>query len=259
MPQNVLSNYSLYDTIGVTSGLSDLGKQPSGWFSSFAQMGNAGDLHLFDVRNRSDATLPYNNQDARDLMPYGFRLRYLSVSFVAPAVASELLQATAAASQAAWSTYSFLSNPIWQAEMPQHCGIELKINTDIHLKTTCAMCGSAAGLTGGGFGGMMLRPSAVLPGMRYAANLTAFSNGTPELENCWAFSSEIMIPTKAAVSVIVKPSEWARQLLRSMQGPGAYPIRKEGSVDYGMHNVVYLLRVGLHGVRQLQQRGEYHA
>jgi hypothetical protein len=59
--------------------------------------------------------------------------------------------------------------------------------------------------------------------------------------------------------VIVKPSEWARQLLRSMQGPGAYPIRKEGSADYGMHNVVYLLRVGLHGVRQLQQRGEYHA
>ncbi len=267
MAQNVAQNYSIFDSIGIVENLSDFGRQPPGWFSSFSEMGNAGELYFMNMRNKSNTGLAYCNQDSRDLMPYGFYLKSITVDFIPPRIASEVVLNTNPYVTAPFTTptgrntYICENSPIFSAELPTHCGVELRINTDIHLKCSAAMCGSSCGPVGGGFGGLMLKgdASASNPGFPYSTNQTAFSQGIADLDNGWAFPVPISIPRKAAVCVTLKPSEWARELIKKMPGPGAYAINNQLSEGYIYEPFLYIIRVGLHGVRLLQQRGEYHA
>lgn len=204
----------------------------------------------------------YCNQDARDLMNYGFSLRSLSVDFIGPNVAAELIdnEGTGYDHQIyGYASYEARNTAIWSAEIPHHCGFELKINQDTHLKTNVAMCGTQTGMTGGGFGNLMDNNAS---GISYAANLTSIHGGMPMLRNCWQFPLEIGIPRKAAISAVIKPSEWCKSLMQTMKGPGAYPIRTESppwTSNYKKIPFLYLIRVTLNGVRYIQQRGGYHA
>lgn len=263
MPQNVAQPYTIYDSVGISCGLDDFGRIPPGWFDSFSAMGQAGDIHFFDMRNKSDTGLPYNNQDSRDLISYGFFLQRISVSFVGPATAEFADNATSTdmTDVQRWCTIEAQNSPIWTSELPQHCGIELRINTDIHLKANVAMIGSAAGGVGGGFGGAMNNTAYTGgSGIDYVSPVAqnVFSTGSPQIMNCWTFPVKIGIPRKAAVSVILKPNEWARNMLQTILGPGATPFLNQDNTHEWFYNL-YTIRVALHGIRLLQQRGEYHA
>jgi len=243
-------SFSLFDTVAITTALEDLSISPPGWFGSFAAFGAATDHHFFDIRNKANCQLPYNNQDSFDLS-FGFRVRKFAIQFFAPMVANQYLSG---AMQADWMEDKH--TPMWMSEAPNHCGFELQVNQDVRLKGNCAMINSGVGPVGGGWGQFGLSTGATEIGSPVA--LSSGSQGTPDLDGPWCFPDTLDIPRRANVAVIITPSEWLRRMIADVwTGPGRYQLR----VDETKTNkpTMFGIRVSLHGERLVQPRGQYSA
>lgn len=250
--ENVLEPMTLYDTVLVSPYVDSM-KFHDGWYNSFAAIGAANEIPFFNVRNRNHH-LAYNNQDTRDQVPYGMQIYSIGVSFFAPQIATQFTLIEGPALHYAEEIHS----AVWEADLPQHAGMILRVNQDDRLKHAVAMAPSGMGPFGGGMGhGDPTTPiSTETACPAFMKGMT--SQGTPKLTARWPFPVPIDVPLRANISVVIKLSEWARQLLQTMTGPHYLAFSGGDAAPTIPLYSVFGIQVSLQVKRLVQQRGQYH-
>lgn len=246
---NVLETYPLFDTVGVYAGVGTLATRPPGWFASFNAMGQSVDIPFFNQRNVASAGAEYCNLETRDQTPWPFVLKKINVAFFAPSNAAQLITGNL-------DLLEHQQTPIWEIDLPRHFGVEVSVNTDVRWSGNAMMPGAGAGPVGGGWGSLSLAEGndASQPGA-----FSASGQGVADRRNSFAFPVTIDIPKKAAISVTLKPSEYARRLLQAMAGPHTLKFQNAEHSAYVYPGAFFGIRVTMHGTRGVQQRGEAHA
>lgn len=247
--QNVEEDFELYDTVGVYRDLNELGNIPPGWFTTFSALSNANALSFFDMRNRANTDLAYNNQDTRDQTAFALKIKGISVAFWAATCAPLRMQGSAVPDQV-----NRFMNPFWELDLPQHASLIFRIQQDEKLKINALMAPSGSGPVGGGYGqfSALGASGSPLPG------ITANSQGITHRQNQWQFPTILGIPRRASIGVRIELSEWARNILRTEFGPFSY-VFVNGEAEADFVNVMFGITVTLTGKRLVQQRGELHA
>jgi len=252
--QNVVEAQLLYDTVLVSPFLTAANVQfRDGWFLTFAAIGAANDIPFFNVRNRNHG-LPYNNQDTRDQSAFPMQIYSMGISFFAPQIASQFIDVE--------GTPSFVEeihSAVWQADLPRHASITLRINQDERFKGQCAMIPSGMGPFGGGEAhGNPAHDNIVYGGNVHPSIMKgAATMGYPEITNRWPFPVPIDVPRRATISAVIKFSEYGRALLAQMTGPHDLGFATPQAGLDGFHSM-FGIQVSLTVRRQVQQRGQYH-
>ena len=253
---NVTESQILYDTILVCPDVPNW-EFNDGWFSSFAGIGAAIELPFLNVRNRNHG-LPYNNQDTRDQMAYGMQVYSLGVRFFAPQIASQFLSA-----ERVPTTQEEIHSGIWEADLPRHASVTLRLNQDERLKLQSCMAPCGYGPFGGGMGHGDPNNWSDTTGGQYPASIMkgCTTMGMPELTNQWPFPEPLDVPARATVAVVIKLSEYGRQLLQAMAGPLELMFwGSPTSMKYQhLKNSCFGIQVSMKVKRLIQQRGQYHA
>jgi len=246
--ENVGENWVLYDTC-LCGAHTDNMDFHEGWFTGFAFLGAATSIPFFNVRNRN-VGLAYNNQDKRDQLAFAFRIFTIGVTFFSPG--SAMYRDTAGVPTGPETTCLHF----WETELPKHASIELQVKQDERLKLGCLMAPPGYGAVGGGVA--QGDPENVAEWATPNVSLWNFNQGIPELTNKWAFRNPLEVPRTANLSVIVRFSEYGRQMLQTMPGPHQYPFQHPTS-GYAFKSGMCGIQVVLGGQRLVQQRGQAHA
>lgn len=247
---NVLETYPLFDTMGVVNDLASWSLRPQGWYPSFVLAGQAAKWEFFNQRNVASAGPEFTNLDTRDQIAWPFSLEKINVHFFGPSMVFQRNQF------AAIDIWDSLHTPLWECELPKHCGLTLNINQDCRLRLNALMPGAGGGPVASGLGSLAAAP------MNVGGNMAISTSGQGEahVKTSYQFPEPIGIPVKAAISVTVEPCEYARQLLQAITvGPGFNAFQNVDGDAFVLRPAFFGIRVTLHGTRQMQQRGEAHA
>lgn len=236
---NVREAFSLTDTIQIGSGI----KAPEG-VASYLELADMEEIPFFTIRNRQQTGLAYTNKDAKDALPWPFHIKDVGIRFHA---AQSLLPTNNNSTDEDYAEKD--AARLFEMEIPLHCGYVLKVSEDERLIGTVELAPPGTGFFG-------------YTGGAYEQRIQCFSMGQPQLQNRFGFSSEIDVPKNTVVSVTLRPSAYARTLLRHMPGPSAdLNLVDDPSGDapkFQKFPKIALIRVTLNGAREVQQRGELH-
>lgn len=298
MAKNVREQIILTDTILISKWVGRMSNRPTGWYTSFNELGRAGVLNFVNVRNRSiPGGVAYNNQDARDQLPFPMRVNTIGVKFFAPAAASLF---TACRNMGSTTVdrepypdsefddppYTQLINreelhcAVWEADVPNNCSFLLRTNQDIRLKSQIAMLGSGYGAVGGGWGWgspgdlyMAAYNATPTPSIShdptppttgaYASNLETIQHGEADLRKRFPFPIALELPKRANLSIEIKLSPYAREMLQAMTGPYWMHAPRIFGSETGLVSISKAAMFGVHvtiqAERLVQQRADYHA
>lgn len=294
MPQNVKEQIILTDTILVSKFVGQMTDRPSGWFGSFADAGAAGEFSFMNVRNRSIG-VAYNNQDARDQLPFGMRITSIGVKCFGPAAASQFTACLNKGSTdtdrvpyaddvyvdpvpAELTNREELHTAVWEADLPNHLSLILRTNQDIRLRGPVAIFTPGFGAVGGGWGwgspgdleimgdggtpapAISREASGPSYGM-FATNLETIQHGEADLRRRFPFPIPIDVPKRANLSITLKLSQYGKEMLKAMTGPYWYPMANafsSGGLTKSVKAAMFGVDVTIKGERLVQQRGDYH-
>lgn len=249
--KNVGENWLLYDTVAVYNDAAASFSNPAGWFGSFAAMGAANEINFFNVRNR-EIGLPYNNQDSRDQMAYGYELYSIGVSFFANTITSA----------AGWFVDQNFSpddqtGHLFMSDLPRHAALTLRVQQDDRLKSNVLMAPAGYGPFGDGYGrgAPSTLPNAI---NGYDHHASVVTQGVPEKDARWKFPKPIMIPRRATINVRIQFNEYAKQMLAVMFNNWEFMGLNDGDDDVDQEPIFAGIQVGLGGKRLIQQRAQYH-
>jgi hypothetical protein len=293
MPQNVKEQIILTDTILVSKFVGQMTDRPQGWFGSFADAGAAGEFSFLNVRNRSIG-VAYNNQDARDQLPFGMRITSIGVKFFGPAAASQFTACLNKGSTTLdrvpvgddvyvdplpgdLTNREELHTAVWEADLPNHVSLILRTNQDIRLRGPAAIFTPGFGAVGGGWGwgspgdlnfaqsgtvapAISHEPGGPSYGM-FSTNLETIQHGEADLRRRFPFPIPIDVPKRANLSITLKLSQYGKEMLKAMTGPYWYPMANMFTAQ-GLTKTVKAAMFGvdvtIKGERLVQQRGDYH-
>ncbi|OGO03686.1 MAG: hypothetical protein A2Y72_07750 [Chloroflexi bacterium RBG_13_53_26] len=249
---NVKEKWFYYDTVMVSPWVGTLSHPIPGWYSSFSNLATSDAITFFNSRNKAIG-LAYNNQDARDQLPFALVAETVSIGFFGPSAAS-LYGTPCPCVRGVKGRVDFLS-AWWEDEVPQHTSAVFKVNQDERLKTNCAMLPASYGPTGFAQG---QGDTSTLHGN--SASVNAGGMGTPHLKYRWEFSADgIGIPRRATMSVEIRFTEWVKGWMATLWGPGSIEFATSPSPAYVAVPSVFMVQCMITGRREVQQRGEYHA
>lgn len=223
--------------------------QPNqGYFQAYGTFALNSEFSFFNVRNRSHG-IPYNNQDARDQLPFVFHIYGIGVAWFSPSTSAYLNQNPPLGEET-------ICNKFWQCEVPKHTSVTLRTNQDERLLTNALMVPPGYGPVGGGVAVGDMQTTHTVPNMHH----TAFNVGESMLVNMWGFPKPLQIPRTANISVILRISTYAQNMLQQFTGPLSQ-IMKSVANDGTNFNAPGTagIQVFLRGKREVQQRGQYHA
>lgn len=243
---NVAEHWVLYDTVLVGGYVSSM-QYNTGWFATWAAMAGVNQIPFFNVRNRSHG-LPYNNQDTRDQLPYVFKIYSLGVSFYAPSTTTYEATAPILGAQTT-------ANSLFEVELPKHLSIKLRTNQDERLIANSLMTPPGYGPVVSGVAQGDYETAYTVPNVAH----TSFTQGTPVFTNHWGFPKPLEIPRTANLSVILQLNQYAQHMLTVMPGPYSQPMTNVAASGYYNTPSCAGIQVTLGGVREVQQRGQYHA
>lgn len=252
---NVKEQWFMYDTVAVSPWVDLLSHPISGWYPDFAGLSGADSVSFFDSRNKGLVGLAYNNQDSRDQIPYALTAESISVGFFAPATASQ----TGTVDQLDLPGRVDTISSFWDNELPQHTGATFRVNQDDRLKTTCAMMSPGYGPVGQASG---QGDTSSVGG--YSTSVHAAGWGVARLKFRWDFPGGIGIPRRGTIAVQLRFTEWARDVLSKLWGPGNVSLKNYVGGEVPTTEIVhkptmFMIQCLIQGKRQVQQRGEYHA
>lgn len=250
---NVREQWFLYDSVLISPWVSTLAHPVPGWYASFAGMGASDEVTFFNARNKS-VGLAYNNQESRDQIPYALVVDSISVGFFAPALSSQLGTLTTGTFRGRVDTIS----SFWQNELPIHSSAIFRTNQDERLKTNCAMIPPGYGPEGFSMG---QGDVAAVGGVN--GSVSTGGQGVADLAYRWQFPKGIGVPKRATLSVSVRFSEWARDVLNRIWGPGNnefidYVPGPPPSTAQVYKPSAFMIQCLITGRREVQQRGAYH-
>lgn len=246
--ENVNESWVMYDTVLVGGYVNTLSNH-DGYFPSWGIMGGSNSIPFFNVRNRNHG-LAYNNQDTRDQLPYVFKIYSIGVSFFGPSTTT--YRDNAGVPFGAQRT----ELDCWESEIPKHTSLTLTTNQDDRLKIASLITPPGYGMMVSGVAQGDIEADYAYP----AVTKASFSQGMPELTNKWGFRNPIEVPRRANLSVRLDISEYGRELLQAMPGPFLQPFM--ALVDDGTYVFKWGMcgvQVTIGGIREVQQRGQYHA
>lgn len=181
-------------------------------------------------------------------------------------------------------------SPFWSAELPQHASVVFRTNQDDRLRTNAAMLPPGSGPIGHVRGQGALNapvpfpacapwPSTAPPCSEAAQNpdlpvtggesgsFDSTGQGRAHRKYRWTFEGGgIGIQKRATIEVQIRFSEWARQVLQSVWGPGQmkfWPFAASSDTEVPAAVPTYYysafgIQVCITGSREVQQRGQYH-
>jgi len=227
-------SFPYYDTIGIGLNKGDT----QGWFNSFAELANADEIYLFNQRSRASVGLAYSNLDSPSLFDVGYLCQSIGVQFEVPP--TQMYN-----EQGALLPYS---NNLFQ-ELLEDCSLQFFLNQDEKLAANCSHAPAGYGAFGqiNSIQNGDEQPSADITGGQY-------TNGAPERKNTWDFKPVIEIPRNHTVYAVLKFSDFARDTLSKLGGPG-YVLNNSGGLSGpGAWSAQVNLRVTINGTRLVQLR-----
>lgn len=259
---NVRERWTLYDTVLISGDVANLPTPVSGWFSTFAQLGSMDAITFFDSRNRSiPGGIAYNNLDSQDQLSFPFWAESISVAFFSPSSGSSMFEA-----QTTPAPYSTIRTdyvcPFFEFELPTHAAMKFRTNQDERLTLNAMMAEPGYGPIGHAMGqGDM----GFFRGVGYSYSVGGQGRAHPKFR--WMFSKHLGIEKRATISVEIRFSEWARNALQSIWGPGYQQFWPHTGVsnydvpaNYArMRYQTFGIQAAISGYREVQQRGQYHA
>jgi hypothetical protein len=286
---NVKEQIILTDTVLVSKWVGQMTDRPQGWFSTFADCGAAAEISFFNVRNNS-VGIAWNNQDARDQLPYPMRIMSIGVKFLSPACVSMFTACTQQADNSwlakAEDSYTDpagtdllnreeLHAALWEADIPNHMTLQLKTNQDIRLQGPVALFAPGYGAVGGGWGwgspGLWNDAGAVagegaytiLCGTHVTGHQTV-QHGEVDVRSRFPFPINLDMPKRANLSVVLRMSQYARDMLQAIPGPFWHSLPYQWTsgnqeVTKTAHAALFGIQVTIQGERLVQQRGDYAA
>lgn len=251
-PMNVKESWPLYDTILISSFWeNNILPIPDGWFSTFAAFGLQASQYFFNRRNRN-VGLAYNNQDKRDSMPYGMRVYSLGLTFFAP---SPLLIQTL---QGGVAKATHNVSRIWEVDLPRHVSVVFKVNQDERVKQTAftVPCGYGPIISGTSLGLADTIPT----NQAWSFSFSASTQGETFCENRYKFPVPLEIPRDASISLELRLSAYAQELIKILPGPWDIVETNQSSPVniFNIINSAFGIQATVYGQRLVQQRGQYH-
>lgn len=284
MGNRVRNQIYLTDTVLVSKWVGRLtGDRPPGWFTTFADVGAAGSLHFMNTRNRSIGVM-WNNQDARDQLPYGMRVQTIGVKFFGPTCASQFT-ACHHDTDNGWTpkpedeyddpseneliNREELHAAVWEADLPNHCSLQLRTNQDVRLKGPIALFPPGYGAVGGGWGwgspgdwinNGQSTPNTIVCGDN-VTNHEAIEHGEVDLRQRWMFPVNLEIPKRSSFEIVIEFNQYARDMLQAIPGPHWHSFPYGQVIDFAVAKLsraaLFGVQVTVHGERLIQPRAEY--
>lgn len=245
---NVEENWFFYDTVMVSPWLSTRPHPIPGWYNNFAAIAADNNIYFFNVRNKSIG-LAYNNQETQAQLPYAYVVETMSVGYFGPATSSQL----GSLDQGTYRGRIDTMSSFWEDEAPTHSAAILRVNQDEIIKANVGMLPPCYGDVGHAMGQGDL---AALGGLN--GSVTASGQGLPHLKYRWVFPDGIGVPRRATMAVELRLSEWLRDVLGDYWGPGNIELVDTEEAQVYRYSA-FLIQVLMTGVREVQQRGAYHA
>lgn len=247
--ENVSESWVLYDTV-LIGGFTPQMNFNEGYFATFTLLGAATSVPFFNIRNRNHG-LAYNNLDKRDQLPFVMKIYSVGVSFFGPSTVTYRDNAGAPLGPQRTAL------DLFESELPKHTSLTLTTNQDDRLKIGSLLAPPGYGMMVSGVA-QGDTESAVVP--YPAISKVSWCQGIPTLTNKWGFRKPLEIPRTANMSVRLDFSEYAREMLTAMPGPYYQPFRSAADTSvfafkWGMCGI----QVTIGGIREVQQRGQYHA
>ena len=235
--KNVLEYWPLYDTVLI--GDNAIIKYPAaGYYADYAALGAPVSIPFFNIRNRSQVGIAYNNFDSKEHLAYPFHCQSMGVEFIAP-VASDNGLAPA------------IQDIIFGKLVMHHCAVTLTVSQDEKLACAVPLCPAGMGIAGG----------ADDAGAANHANyiVAESNNGVSSLTNRWKFPEPIILPRNVTIRATIEFSPYARNVLQTFgTAPSASGPVTETIGDQTSHPTVAAIRLSMFGLREVQQRGELH-
>lgn len=263
---NIAESWPVYDTIIISEELYGNEENLGGFYTGFAAFAARSDHSLFKIRSEALAGLAYNNQAAQDRMDFAFHAMSIGISFFGPSFNPQWLNDD----PVTYPANDNLITTFWQHDLPRYVGVEFRIGPDVKLKGTCFRLPPGYGPFGSGVSQGPDLMHADVP----IDPIPAFSNhmvivgtqGVPDVSNRFTFRPPNDIPRNEQVEVRLYLSDIARSILNTIPGPGHNFIvqdydEPEGTPTWTVANAPcrFGIQASLWGVREVQQRGEYHA
>lgn len=240
MNTNAYESWSLYDTVLIGENAPAL-HQGAGFFADYAALSVPSQIPFFNVRNKSVGT-PYCNFDSANKLPFVFHCYSIGLDIEAPLSLASVDQGNPANTP----TYS---NLFFSGELAKHVGFILKVSQDEKLVQTGTLMPSGQGIAGwqNQYGNFAEDGNAAL------SNLSV---GVPEKNNRWKFAEPIAMPREVNIEGNLVFSEYAREALSSMYGPGT--VYAQEGISGSAYPAYSQIRVTLYGMREVQQRNALH-
>lgn len=253
---NAVEAWPPYDTVCIGYGLG--ADRQMHWYSTFHELATEDAISFFNKRNRSMAGAWATNLDSRESFPFAFQCYSIGIQFSAPAAAPILEYERAAGA---------LTEPVadlvthnhakFAGELLKHAAVRLIVSQDEKLVTTALALPAGYGIAGQ----FNANVSDTL-GSSDIAEVQTLGNGSPDFDNRFGFPVPVDIPRGHIVRVEVKFSNYAKQLLQRMEGPGKILINNNpnNGEDFTFSEAtvdgVCMMEVTLYGPRYVQLRNQ---
>jgi hypothetical protein len=229
-PQNVAEPTYLYDCCLIGP---DVPASYNKCYPSFSALSEESEIPFFDVRSSGEVTRAYTNMGKKGELEWPFFLETMGVSFVyeTPYVTDGQHTGQLAAAKFFIST------------LPWHCWIEFSIKEDLVLIAKPHQLAQGYGPMG-----------SVAMSTGNASNTydCLITSGESHPSNRLKWRTPLPLPTGTKLAARLKMSDYAKRLLRSMQEPHPLDFGSEPLPNRAM------IEMTLGGIREVQQRGEWH-
>lgn len=251
---NVGEAFTLTDTVIISEHVDSLSTPVPGWFSTFALAGAANSFPFFNVRNSAICDEAWNNQDTRDTAAFGMRILSIAIRWLIPMIGNPSIHAAGAP----YEIEKYEQPALWSSLMPFNSAIIFRVQQDEKLKAQCAMITAGMGPVTDGYG-----QGGETAGWLEHLSVNAYCNsGEVHQKNKFPFPEVIDIPRRASVNAEIIFSDYARDMMQNMQGPGSISFYNQaGSFQTSTAAIpaVFGVQVEIKGQRLVQQRGQLHA
>lgn len=251
---NVREPWVMYDSLSVRNTLY-ASEANAGFFTSFVGFGQQQDHLFFKRRSEGNVHLAYCNQLSEDRTDFVMQAFQVGLLFIAPPTTMDLSGNSPAEVQEVLPSW-------WTQELPRHCSASLKIGQDTNLKLQAMMMSPGYGPVCDGAALGVDDPGT--PDQFYPEFIWASTQGLPTPGSRYWIAGGTMqkpqpigIPKNELVELKVSISEYARNFLTAIGGPGYYEFGEVA--DSYPFPTSYSIQAAIWGYREVQQRGELRA
>lgn len=244
---NAVEAWPLYDTVQIGIGQGSVAN--AAWYESFAELGNETEIPFFNQRNRAGVGPAYCNFDSSEHMSFGYVAYAMGVQFKIPTIADLNSTYPGLATQDPTGKY------VTFADMLKHSSFRFQVSQDEKILANCMTLPGGGGSTGV-YNGISATNPLLNSGIFH--NL---SNGAAKITNMFKFAEPIHMPRNVNVNGTLQFSNYARNILQQLQGPGYTPLQVNdgtGEITDWAVPAICQLRVRLFGRREVQQRNNLH-